>query len=286
MATVKNPYALPAAVAGVMAVQALLGLLWPDRYRDGEWVMATWFGNDSVTLLIVVPLLIVNSVRAADGSRRALLATLGLTGYAVYNSAFYLFGAALSAFFPIYVLLLVSAVCTLIVLFRHVDENVFPIERAALARLAGGYFIVVATGLASAWLWLWAAYVFRGRATPIGLQEFRLIVALDLSVMVPLLLTGGLLLWRRNRWGVVISAVGGVVAVMYLLVLSVNAAIAIYREFTPPPGELPLWGTLFALTTLATLSIFVQVQVRLKPDTLDFRLKAEATRSEFSVISR
>lgn len=256
---VKNPYAVAVSVAGVMVLQALLGLLWPDSYRDQEWVRATWLGNDAVTLLVAAPLLVVSSLAAARGSARALLFTLGMTAYAVYNYAFYLFGAALNAFFPIYVLLLVSAAATLIVLSRCVNVGAFAIEgRSRLTQLAGLYFTAVALGLATSWLWMWGAYIFRGRATPLAPEEFKLIVALDLSMMVPLLFTGGVLLWRKRPRGVVISAIGGVLASMYLLVLSVNAAIAIRRGFTPPPGELPLWGTLFVLTVLATVVVLGQ----------------------------
>jgi hypothetical protein len=53
------PYLLTAALAALMAVQSVLGLLFQRQYRDVEWIKATWFGNDWVTLVAAVPLLVV-----------------------------------------------------------------------------------------------------------------------------------------------------------------------------------------------------------------------------------
>ncbi len=45
---------LTAMVAVVMTVQATLGLILPGQYRDVEWIRATWYGNDWVTLIVAV----------------------------------------------------------------------------------------------------------------------------------------------------------------------------------------------------------------------------------------
>jgi hypothetical protein len=83
--------------------------MFPAQYRDVEWIRATWYGNDWVTLAVAVPLMLIGRVRARAGSARGLLLWLGVMGYAAYNYAFYLFGAALNVFFPLYVALLVLA---------------------------------------------------------------------------------------------------------------------------------------------------------------------------------
>src|SRR5690349_7061626 len=98
---------LRTVLPALMAVQAVLGLVLHDQYRDIEWVAATWYGNDWVTLVLAVPLLLRVSTRSVGGSVRALATRLGITAYAVYNYGFYLFGAALNVFFPLYVICLV-----------------------------------------------------------------------------------------------------------------------------------------------------------------------------------
>src|SRR5687768_2368087 len=93
---------LTVAVVALMPLQAALGLLLPGEYRDPEWIRATWFGNDCVSLLVAAPLLLAAFVSSRRASARGVLVWLGTLAYATYNYAFYLFGAALNVFFPLY----------------------------------------------------------------------------------------------------------------------------------------------------------------------------------------
>jgi hypothetical protein len=238
-----------------MAIQALLGLLASGAYRDVAWIRATWFGNDLVTLLIAVPWLLGTMWFASRGSTRARLTWLGVLGYAVYNYAYYVLGAALNAFFAIYVLSFVVAVAALIIGLVGTDAT--SVARAFApktpARAIGGYYVFVAAGLSAVWLGTWAAYVFAGRPTPVETEAFHLVAALDMTLMVPALVTGGVLLWRRRPWGYVIAPVAGIQASLYLLVLSVNSAVSISRGLVAAPGELPIWGVLLVFTSAATV---------------------------------
>jgi hypothetical protein len=40
---------------------------------------------------------------------------------------------------------------------------------------------------------MWTAYVFAGRPTPVDPEAFKIVAALDLSLMVPALTVGGIL---------------------------------------------------------------------------------------------
>ncbi len=242
------------ALAALMATQALLGVLASEAYRDVAWIKATWFGNDLVTLLIAVPLLIGAMWSASRGSIRGRLVWLGVLGYAVYNYTYYVLGAALNVFFAIYVATFVVAIASLIIGLVGTDATsvakAFSVRTPA--RILGGYYVFVATSLSVVWLGTWAAYVFAGRPTPVETEAFHLVAALDMTLMVPALVTGGVLLWHRRPWGYLIAAVGGIQASLYLLVLSVNSGVAISRGLVAAPGELPIWGTLLALTFVAT----------------------------------
>ena len=242
------------ALAVLMVTQALLGLLASGAYRDVAWIKATWFGNDLVTLLIAVPLLLGAMWFASRGSTRARLVWLGVCGYAVYNYTYYVLGTALNVFFAIYVLTFVVAIASLIIGLVGTDAASVASAFSARtpAKVLGGYYVFVATGLSAVWLGTWAAYVFAGRPTPVETEAFHLVAALDMTLMVPALVTGGVLLWRRRPWGYLIAAVAGIQASLYLLVLSVNSAVAISRGLVAAPGELPIWGTLLVLTFAAT----------------------------------
>ena len=245
-----------------MIAQSILGIALHDQYRDVEWIKATWFGNDWVTLAVAVPLLLIGRLFAARGSVRGLLLWLGLLGYAIYNYAFYLLGAALNIFFPLYVFTVVLAVATLILALSHMDvgqvaarfRSAFPV------RLVSGSVMVVGTGLAFVWVTIWGGYVFAGHPTPIAPEDFKLVAALDLSLMIPVLTFGGVLLWRRNPWGFVMTAMASIQASLYLVVLAVNSGIAISRRIAEPPGELPIWCALTLFTGALTLLIVGNVE--------------------------
>jgi hypothetical protein len=109
---------------------------------------------------------------------------------------------------------------------------------------------------------MWAAYIFAGQPTPIEPEAFRLVAALDITIMVPALASGGVLLWQRNAWGYIVAAIAGVQGSLYLLVLSINSAVAILRGLAEAPGELLQWGPLTIITTAVTALLLANVRVR------------------------
>jgi len=250
------------ALALLMAAQAALGLLAAGAYRDAAWVRAAWFGSDLVTLAIVVPLLLAAVALDRRESARGRLLWVGALGYAVYNYAYYLLGAALNVFFPIYAAALLLAATLLVATLRRTDARALAPrqhERSS-ARLVGGYLLLVAAGLEGAWLTAWARYVFADQATPVEPEAFKLVAALDTMLMVPALALGGALLWRRRSWGWVVGALAAVQGTLYLLALTAGSAIAVARGLATAPGEMPVWGPLAALTAIAALVLLRDVR--------------------------
>ena len=253
---------LTTALLVAMTTQASLGLLFPAAYRDVAWIRATWFGNDWVTLTVAVPLLFAAGVLVDRGSVRGLLLWLGLIAYAMYNCAFYLFGAALNRFFLIYVVALVLSGLLLLLALPDVDpEQIAARFRPAVpTRFLGGSLVFVGSGLGCIWIAMWGAYAFAARPTPIEPEAFRLVAALDLSLIVPALTAGGALLWRRRPWGYVIAAIASIQSALYLFVLSVNSVVAIQRGLVAAPGELPVWVTLTLIMTAAALVLLGNIE--------------------------
>lgn len=244
-----------------MAVQAILGLLFPGAYYDADWIRAAWYGNDWVTLLLAVPMLSAGLWLASRGSMRGLLLWLGMLWYGVYNYAFYMLGVAINIFFPLYVVGVILSAISLILALLRID-----VERVAASfgsgtpvRIIGGYLVFVAVGLTAVWLGMWAAFVFAGRGLPPAPDPFRLVASLDLTLMVPALSIGGVLLWRRNAWGYAIAAIASIQGGLYLLVLTVNAAIMIRRGLAEAPAELPVWGPLAVATAVAAAVLLSNV---------------------------
>jgi hypothetical protein len=117
-------------------------------------------------------------------------------------------------------------------------------------RIVGGYLVLDTVGLTFVWMGVWAAYAIAGRSRPVETEAFRLVAALDTTIMVPALAFGGVLLWRRRVWGYIIATIQGF---HYLLVLSINSVVFIRRGLAEAPGELPLWGTLAVVATAVTV---------------------------------
>ena len=185
-----------------------------------------------------------------------------MLGFALYNYAYYLLGAALNVFFPLYLALVVTSGATLGLAASRI---VVPLNVASSfgaktpARFIGGYFVFVGVSLACVWLALWAAYAFHGRPTPVQTEAFKIVAALDSVLMVPALITGGILLGRRHPWGFIGSAIAGIQASLYLLVLSVTSSVAVSRGLAEWPGEVPIWGGLAITTSAITLLLLVSV---------------------------
>jgi hypothetical protein len=257
----RRAFRLSIVLGLLMLAQSVAGLLLSEQYRDPAWIKAAWFGADWITLVVAVPLLLAGLGSAARGSTRGLLLWLGVVGYGVYNYAFYLFGAALNTFFPLYVAAFTVAVIVLGLALVDLDVGAARWFRATTAAaIVGGYLIFIAIGLTCAWIALWAAYVFAGRPTPVEPEAFKVVAALDLSLMAPALAAGGVLLLLRRPWGPVVAAIAAVQGSLYLLALSAGSIVAVRRGLAASPGELPIWGTLLACTAAATLLLLAHVR--------------------------
>lgn len=254
----KVPAILSAALVGLMATQSLLGLAASQLYRDPQqWVRATFFGNDLVTLVVAVPLLVAALLLAGRGSVRGLLLWVGVLGFAIYNYAYYLVAAAINAFFPLYVVLAVLSVVTLVLVLTRIDaEAVASCFRPGTpVRLIGGYLAFVGVGLGIAWIAQWAGVVFGGVVPDIGVEPFHIVATMDLTLMVPVMVVGGVMLWRRQPWGFVIAAIAGIEAGLYTLVLTAGSAVNVWRGLAQAPGEVPVWAALTLATGVATAAL-------------------------------
>lgn len=250
--------------AVLMMVQATSGLLFPSAYRDPDWIRVAWFGNDCATIGVAWALLFT-SWRAAQ-SERAWVLWLGCLAYGVYNYCYYLFGAALNVFLPLYVVLLLMALALLARALLQPSHlpSAQRFQPRVSERVPAGYLLLLALSLTGVWVSMWASYVFWARPTPIEPGAFKVVFAVDTVVLVPTFAIGGALLWRRSDWGYVVAGLGSVLGSLYLLLLLGNSALVIRAGLAESPGEVPIWGTLAGLTLAATVAILSGVPARLE----------------------
>jgi hypothetical protein len=231
-------------VVFLMVLQAAMGLAFPQVYRDIAWIKATWFANDLVTLVVAAPMLAASLIFVRRGSSRAQLLWLGMLAFSVYNYAFYLTGASLNGFFPLFVAVEVISAIALILALAHVDAEEFAtrFSQRTPVRSVAAYLGFTGVGLMVGWLAQWGAYIFAGAEPSAGVEAFAVVAALDLTMVVPLALISSVLLWRRRPWGYVLAAISAIKGATYTLVLTVSSIYGASVGTQGAAAQIPVWG--------------------------------------------
>jgi hypothetical protein len=179
-------------------------------------------GQDLVTLLVGIPLLVAGMVLSQRGSLRGQLLLAGSLGYFLYTYAAMSFLTAFNELFLVYVILFSLSLFGLILALSHLDPD--EIKRRASDRFPRRsiitFFIIVALFLTFAWLNLVVPAMVNGTPPP-GLESAitMVIQALDLAVIVPTSLITAILLSKRQPWGYALSSV------VLLKILTMGAAL-------------------------------------------------------------
>lgn len=257
-------FALSAVVAALAAAAAAAGLAVDGIYRDNAFVSAGWRGNDWITLVVAVPALAGAARLARRGDPRAQLVWLGALDAVLYNFAFYLFGSALNRLFVVYAAIVALALAALLAALVAVDPAALGarVRWGRATRAAAGFALFVAAGLGAAELAQVLGYA-AGGALPAVVERTghptHVVAALDLTLVVPYLALGGVLLWRRRPWGVVVAAVLLVKGAIYLLALVATTLSIMAAGYPEAAAELPLWAVIGAGCAAAAWAVVASV---------------------------
>jgi hypothetical protein len=247
------PAWLSLALVPFVALAVGTGLLVPEFYRDAPSWVSQARGQDLVTLLVGIPLLVVGLIGARRGSVRCLLLRLGAVGYMAYAYATYAFATHFNPLFLVYVLNFGLSVYALV--FGLIRLDVARLHSAfsppAPTRLVAA--ALVGMGLITALLWLGPDLlaVLAGQV-PNDVIEAGLLTnpihVLDLGLVLPAAVLAGVLLARRQPWGFVLGA--------YFLVKFTTLGLAImsmsvFMLADGQPPSVPL-VVLFALWTVVS----------------------------------
>ena len=240
-------YLLSWIVAALAVVASGAGLLRPGLYRDNPLVTAAWLGNDLVTLLVAVPILVAAMVLARRGARRALLVWMGMLLYTLYNSQFYLFGSAFNALFLAYVGLFVLSALALVFGLAAVDphELVPRLDASPRYRGVATWVATVAAFLGAFWIALSVRYWLTGEPPPMveaTAHPTNVTGALDLAFVVAVGLLAAAWLWNRRPWGYVLAVVWNVKGAAYMLALSAASYTAYRAGPAPDATQVGLWA--------------------------------------------
>ncbi len=208
------------AIVVLMAFASVLGLAVEDLYADDAWAREAFRGGDLVSLVVVVPLLLLALALVLRGSRRGEVLWAGALAYALYDYAYYVFGAEFNDVFLLHIALFTLSAFALACLLPNLDAAAIrdALRADTAARWVGGFLVVV--GLAQGALWVFV--VVRFAVTGELLEDIpasgqHLVFAVDLSLLVPALVVAGVLLFRRTAIGYVLGALMCVMGATYQL---------------------------------------------------------------------
>jgi hypothetical protein len=210
-------------------------------------------GQDLVTLLVEVPLLVLALLVYRRGKTAAGVLLCGLLAYFVYYYASMTFATAQNRLFPAYVGAFVAALYAFVRVFASVDMREvaerFPARPSR--RILTGYLVAVAVLLTAVWLPPLVISIWTGDMTATaGPYTSSVTTALDLGIVVPVVLTAAVLLHRARPLGYLLTLVVIILNVAIGLLLIGQGAAQLLAGVPLTTGEIVGKMLSFAFLTL------------------------------------
>lgn len=218
-------------------------------YYDTVSSAAQQQGNDLVTLLVGLPLLGVSTVLSLRGSLRGRLLLTGTLGFFLYTYLSMSMLTAYNSLFLVYVALFSLSLHAFVLSMLSFDLQSLPgrFSERLPRRWIAGLLFVVGGFLLLAWLGRIVPPLLQG-GTPILDNTTTLVIqAMDLGLIVPLALLGGILLLRRSPWGYLLASVALLKGVTMGLAVSTMAVLMTLRGV---PDSLGIMVPFLVITVL------------------------------------
>lgn len=253
-------YKASALIAVLLAVAATGGLFF-DVYRDNLWVSSQLRGQDFVSLVFAVPVLLASAFLANRGSTKAQLVWMGTLGYVLY-SYLYIFGIAWNPLFLIYLMLMSLSGFTLVRALISIDATAIAAkftDRAPI-RAVTRYLAIFTAGLGVLWGAQAVAATITGEVPKSVIDSGHptgVVFILDLGLVVPLFLMGAVLLRRRRAWGFVLGGIlltKGIAEGLALLGMSLFMYLSEYPVMDVT--LVPLWAAVSISSLVLTFLYF------------------------------
>lgn len=193
------------AIAFLALIATLSGLFWKGLYKhDTVSITAQMMGQDLVTLLVGIPILLVSLYLVSRDSLRGNLIWMGTIFYFLYSYASMSFTTSYNQLFLVYVVLFSLSLYTFMYGMLSLDAK--PIEKSIspgiTIKLAGVFLIASGTILVLMWLKMIIDSLLTGTA-PVAMETYTTLViqAMDIGIVFPATLTAGVLILKGKEWG-------------------------------------------------------------------------------------
>jgi hypothetical protein len=240
----------------------IYGGLGPYRF-DSVYKAIAFRSFDWVSLVIVFPLFLAALRFYQRGQLKGRLLLAALFTYLAYIYLIGFMGNVFNSLFLGWVALF-SLGC--FGLFQVISE----INLAALPeKLAGRfpvkpvavYMLAVAAILSAQYLAeIFGAYLAGNPPASLDHYTTLELAGLELGVMIPLHLLAGLLLWRHNAWGYLLSTILAFAAAMVFIALSISLLIPYFASARGDLADLLITLGITVVAAGFSLAIFRQIQ--------------------------
>ena len=165
---------------------------------------------DVIDLCLALPLFAAAIVLSRRGSLRGRLLLGGMLFYFFYQYMQYAVMLAFNPLFLVYVAIFALSAVAFFLNLGGIDVSRLPAHISARfpRRLFIGFTLIMSAALTVLWLGRIIPYTLAGKF-PNELAGMTTLVtqAFDLGIVVPLLLSTAILLWRRSAWGYLLAGI-------------------------------------------------------------------------------
>ena len=244
-------------IAILAGIATLSGLFWKGLYKHDTISMAAQaMGQDLITLVIGIPILLGSLYLIRKNSLRGNLIWMGTIFYFLYSYASMSFLASYNQLFLVYVVLFSLSLYTFA--YGLSSLNVKTIKKSIspgkTSKIASIFLIFSGAMLALMWIKMIVDSLLTGIA-PAALESYTTLVvqALDIGVIFPATLIGGILILKGKEWGYAL------VSILLIKASLLGTAIISMIFFMAQNGVSPAFGQamFFAIITVAGILISI-----------------------------
>jgi hypothetical protein len=254
-------------ISGLTFTSCIISLTNNDIYQDGDWANAQWLGQDIVTLLIALPLLLLSTIQGFKSkNKKFFLVNIGLLLYFAYTYSFYMFAAKLSVLYlfqmPIFGLSVVGFVLSLIKIFSHKSNFYLPSKGLRITIIS--YLSLIALMLS----FIWLADIFAHLSDPTHTSDTPngeaplIIYSLDLGLIIPLMLLSVFKLYKQSNSGFIL--IGVILTKTSTLGFALMAmSLSMYlQDLNPDYFLIILWSVIGLIGTILSIFYFKNLESR------------------------
>lgn len=250
----KLPIILSIFIAVLATISSLSGLFLNRFYKDNLLITSAMRGNDLITLVLAIPLLVWSLLKLKINSLKAFFVWIGILGYMLYNYIFYLYGTVFNSLFLIYAIIVVLSLYALIlsVFGLNVEDIKMKFSERTPVRIVSCFIMFIPLSIGIMEVVQALGGMVSGTIPQITVQGNTLntpiVYATDLVLIMPAMVIAAILLWKRKAWGFILAPMLLIKGITYPFAL-VTMAFFTHKSL----GYIDPLTPLYAVFTLGSL---------------------------------